>query len=104
LTIVSVNSMNYANVNFQTLRGRATVLGIFAFSWFMQAGRGVLEHEPLASAFARSLGFSIALLPLMALAAWPLWRVLFKAEKGLFVFSLAIVTAAFSAYLLAAGR
>ena len=102
--IMSANSVQHASVNFQTLRGRVTVLGIFAFSWFMQAVRRIVEHEAVGHAVWGSLGFSVALLPLIAVAAWALWKVLFKGKKGLFAFSLATVTATYSVYVLAAGR
>ena len=102
---MSVTFMYSENVTFRHLRGRVIVMGLFALSWFMQSARAVLaDHKPISDAAWSSLGYSIALSPLIAVAAWVLWKVMFKSERGLFAFSLAASTAMYSAYVLIVGR
>lgn len=98
------NSPFAINLSFHSFQGRAITLGVFAVAWLMQAARGVLDHLPVASAFAESLGWSLGFSPVIVLFAWLLWKLLFKGERGRFAFSLAVAMAMFSAYVLIAGR
>jgi hypothetical protein len=93
-----------ATVSFRNLQGRVIVVGLFAFAWFMQAVRGMIDHISMTYAAAESLGFWLGFSPLLILFAWLLWLWVLKRERGLFPFSLALVTAIFSAYGLIAGQ
>jgi len=88
----------------QKLRGRLILGGLFVLSWLMQATHEAwYNHKPWVLALNYALGYSVGILPLIAIPAWIFWKV-GGGHRGRFAITLAVAITMYSAYILINGR